>query len=119
MKSLNTFLTASLVTMVFTAAQAENRLGGLIYEDSSNMFSTVTSQSSEPVGILSFGDDHNQNLVWSTEFEQYVNPANFEKSGLANIDDVNQYMSSNPTAAGSIKNEPFIFNEMAGEYQLQ
>lgn len=119
MKTLKTFLTASLVTMLFTVVQADNPISALTYENSSNMFSAATHQSSTPVGILSYGDDYNQNSVWSTEYEEYVDAADFEKSELVSIDNINQFMENNPTASGSIKREPFIYNETVGEYHLQ
>ncbi len=78
----------------------------------------VSTQSSTPEVILSYGDDANKNSVWSTEFEQYVNPGDFQQGEVASVEDVNRLMDDNPTAAGTSR-ETFIYNELAGEYQLQ
>ena len=112
---------AILASVVITGtAQADNSLSSLIYEESANIFSEVTHQTSTAASIRSYGDDHNQSSVWSTEYEQYVNPGDFQQAEIASIGDVNQYMGSNPTAAGRIKGrETFIYNETAGEYHLQ
>ncbi len=117
MKTLTTLLTATLFASAAITAQAGNPMSNLTYEDSSNIFAEVSTQSSTPEVILSYGDDANKGSVWSTEFEQYVNPGNF-KSEIAGIGDVNQYMGNNPTAAGTSR-ETFIYNELAGEYHLQ
>ncbi len=122
MKTLKTLLTTALFASVAATgvAQADNPLSNLIYDDSSNIYSKVSYQDSSPVGILSYGDNANTDSVWSTEYEQYVNPADHKQSEIAGIEDVNQYMGSNPTAAGRMKGrETFIYNETAGEYHLQ
>ena len=59
----------------------------------------------------------NKGSVWSTEFEQYVNPGDFN-SEIAGIGDVNRLMGDNPTAAGTSR-ETFIYNELTGENHLQ
>jgi len=121
MKTLKTLLTSALFASVAisSAAQADNSLSNLIYEESSNIYSEVNHQNSKQVGILSYGDNSNQTSVWSTEFEQYVNPADFQQADIASVRDVNQYMGSNPTAAGTSHGSVFIYNETAGEYHLQ
>ncbi len=121
MKTLKTLLTSALFASVAITgtAQADNSLSSLIYEESSNIYSELTYKSSIPEGIVSYSDDANKNSVWSAEFEQYVDPADF-KQDVTSIDDVNHYMGSNPTAAGRMKGrETFIYNETAGEYHLQ
>ena len=77
----------------------------------------MRTQSSTPEVILSYGDDANKGSVWSTEFEQYVNPGDFQQD-IASVKDVNRLMSDSPTAAGTSR-ETFIYNELAGEYHLQ
>ncbi len=117
MKTLNTLLTAALFTSVAITAQADNSLSSITYEESSNIYSEVSTQSSTPVGILSYGDNSNKGSVWSAEFEQYVNPGDFQQD-IASVEDVNRLMGDNPTAAGT-SSETFIYNELAGEYHLQ
>ena len=118
MKTITTLLSAALFASAAITAQADNSLSNLIYEDSSNIYTEVSHQNSTPEAILSYGDDAKKDSVWSTEFEQYVNPDDF-KSEIAGIGDVNQYLGNNPAAAGTNRHEVFIYNELAGEYQLQ
>jgi len=120
MKTLKTLLTSALFASVAITGtvQADNSLSSLIYEESQNIYSEVTHQSSTQEGIASYSDDANKTSVWSSEYEQYVNPADF-KQDAASIDDVNRYMGSNPTAAGQSSSNVFIYNETAGEYHLQ
>ena len=111
---------AILASVVITgSAQADNSLSSLIYEESSNIYSEVNHQSSTQVGTLSYGDNANSGSVWSTEYEQYVNPSDFKQADIASIGNVNQYLGSNPTAAGKSSANVFIYNETAGEYHLQ
>ncbi|NOQ79199.1 MAG: hypothetical protein GQ546_07340 [Gammaproteobacteria bacterium] len=121
MKTLKTLLTATLFASVAITGtvQADNSLSSLIYEESLNIYGEVSQQNSIQVGILSYGDNSNQTAVWSTEYEQYVNPADFQQADIASAGDVNQYMGSNPTAAGKSSANVFIYNETAGEYHLQ
>lgn len=114
-------ISAIIASAAFTGlVQADNSLSSLIYEDSSNIFAKVTYTKGTEVSIRSYGDDYNQNSVWSSEYEQYVNPADFKQASITSIQDVNQYMGSNPTAAGRMKGrETFTYNEVAGEYHLQ
>ena len=115
----NLLISALFASVAITGiAQADNSLSSLIYEESSNIYSEADHQSSTPVGVLSYGDNANSGSVWSTEYEQYVNPADFKQADIASIGDVNQYLGSNPTAAGQ-SSETFIYNETAGEYHLQ
>ncbi|MDX2504606.1 MAG: hypothetical protein QNL62_09040 [Gammaproteobacteria bacterium] len=122
MNTLKSLFTAALLASVAITgtAQADNTLSSLIYEESANIYTDVSYKQSTTTGIRSYGDDHNQNSVWSAEFEQYVNPGDFTQTEVASIGDVNQYMGSNPTASGRMKGrETFIYNETAGEYHLQ
>jgi hypothetical protein len=121
MKNLKTLLTSALFTSValIGTVQADNSLSSLIYEESSNIYSEATHQNSIPEGIISYSDNANSNAVWSSEYEQYVNPADFKQAEVASIEEVNQYMVSNPTAAEKNRSNVFIYNETAGEYHLQ
>lgn len=122
MKTLKILVTSVLLASaaITATAQADNSLSNLIYEESSNIFTDVSYKKSTPTGIFSFGDDHDNDSVWSSEYEQYVNPADFKQAEMASIGDVNQYLGSNPAAAGKMKGrEIFIYNETAGEYHLQ
>lgn len=125
MKTLKTLLTSVLFTSVAMAgiAQAEprsdNELYDIIHPESADIFNIGDYRTSSTVGIISLSDDHNKNSVWSYEFEQYVDPADFQQAELSSVADINHYMGSQPTAAGSSQHEVFIYNETAGEYHLQ
>lgn len=121
MNILKSVLASTLLASVTLAGniQADNSLSSLIYEESSNVYSDVTLQDSMQIGIVSYSDDANKNSVWSSEFEQYVNPADFKPTEIASVGDVNQYVGGNPTAAGKNKADVFIYNETAGEFHLQ
>jgi len=127
MKTITTSLIKSVVTATLFAsvtlaatAQADDALSGLIYEESSNIYSESTLKPSEQIGVLSFGDNANKNSVWSTEFEEYVNPSDYKSTDMASINDVNQLLENNPTAAGRAKGrEVFVYNTTVGEYHLQ
>lgn len=129
MKTLKTLLTTTLFVSAAMSASVQaydaegvsgSPLSSLIYEDTSIIYNTDTQRSSSPTGILSYGDDHNKNSVWSTEFEQYVNPADFELDQIVDINSVNRMMNEQPTAAGSMTSDGiFFYNELAGEYHLQ
>ena len=124
MNTLKTLLTTTLLaSAAFSAtvqANNSNALSSFIYEESANIFSEVSYQSSTPTEIISYSDDANKTAVWSSEYEQYVNPADFKAADMMNIETVNRYMGSHPTAAGRVQdNEVFVYNETAGEYHLQ
>jgi len=125
MKILKTLLTSSLIASVVITgtAQAEqlwdDALYNMVYSVSSETLNVSDHKRSTQVGILSYGDNYNKNSVWSSEYEQYVNPADFKQADIASIGGVNQYLGSNPTAAGKSGANVFIYNETAGEYHLQ
>lgn len=125
MKTLKTLLTSVLFTSVAMAgiAQAEprsdNELYDIIHPESADIFNVGDYRTDSTVGIVSLSDDHNKNSVWSYEFEEYVNPVSFQRVELSSTDDINQYMGSEPTAAGSGRHEAFIYNETEGAYHLQ
>ncbi|MCU7819585.1 MAG: hypothetical protein KZQ56_12125 [gamma proteobacterium symbiont of Lucinoma myriamae] len=121
MKTIKTLLTATLFASVAISGtvQADNSLASAIYEDSLNIYDAVNHQNSTKTEILSYGDNSNQTSVWSTKYEQYVNPADFQQADIASIGDINRHISSNPAAAGKNSGNIFIYNETAGEYHLQ
>ncbi|MCK5647800.1 MAG: hypothetical protein KAI22_02885 [Gammaproteobacteria bacterium] len=121
MKTLKTLLTSALFASVAVTgiAQADSSLSSLIYEESANIYADVSYKQSTAASIRSYGDDHNQNSVWSYEYEQYVNPTDFSQAEIASVGGINQYMGSNPAAAGQSSGNIFFYNETAGEYHLQ
>jgi hypothetical protein len=69
----------------------------------------------QPVRII---NDRSQ-LVWSTSYEEWVNPADFSSSAQQTIASALLEMENNPPAAGGRPNQVFIWDETADEYQLQ
>jgi len=125
MKTLKTlissilFASVTMAGMVYAAPMSENELYDIIHPESADIFNAGDYQRSGTPEIVSLGDDHNKNSVWSVEFEQYINPNDLQKTEISSIDDVNQYMGNKPTASGSGQQGVFIYNETAGEYHLQ
>ena len=57
--------------------------------------------------------------VWSVVFEEWVNPADFNSDARHSIASALIELENNPPAAGNRYNQTFIWDETAGEYQLQ
>ncbi len=125
MKTLKIVLSTAFIASIALAATAQaevlwdDALYHMVYSDSSELSNVSSYRDSVQTGIISYGDDFNKDSVWSAEYEQYVNPADFKRAEIADAGDVNQYMGSHPAAAGSNRHSVFIYNETAGEYHLQ
>ncbi|MDX2507361.1 MAG: hypothetical protein QNL62_23195 [Gammaproteobacteria bacterium] len=125
MKTLKTLFASALAAGVaFTGtAQAEqlwdDALYNIIHPESADIFNVGDYKKSTAASIRSYGDDYNKDSVWSYEFEEYVNPADYHQAEMADAGDVNKYMGSHPTAAGKDSRQVFFYNELAGEYHLQ
>jgi len=76
----------------------------------------VSYQSNEVTYVQDTGEE-----VWSVEYEQWVNPADYNSTAKLTVADILQELETNPPAAGGVRpnNGVFIYNETAGEYQLQ
>jgi hypothetical protein len=120
-KSLLTsaFIASVAFTGAVQAEQWDDALYNIIHPESADILNVGDYRKSTEEGVFSLNDDFNTDSVWSYEFEQYVNPADFQRPALASTDDVNQYMGNHPTAAGDGTQEVFFYNETAGEYHLQ
>jgi len=59
--------------------------------------------------------------VYYEEYEEWINPADFNVSTkLISIADINRELETNPPAANGMSSDPvFIWDDNAGEYQLQ
>ena len=66
---------------------------------------------------VTFVEDTGQQ-VWSVEYEQWVNPADFNSTNKETLAGIEKELETNPPAAGKSSNSVFIWDEMAGEYQL-
>ena len=116
MKTLKTLFATAIIASVALAGTAQaDELMDTIHPESADLFDHSSSINARGQNeIVSLSDDSNPQ-VWSYEYEQYVNPADFTGNDYA---DINAYMEANPTAAGGTSNEVFIENPMDGDYHL-
>ena len=125
MKTLTTLISSTLFVSIaaVSIAQAEpmseNELYNVIHPESADIFNVGNYQHSAESELVSLGDAHNSDSVWSYEYEEYINPADLQRSEISSVDGINQRLGRNPTASGSGQREVFIYNETAGEYHLQ
>lgn len=119
MKTLTTLISSAIFASVSLAGLAQaDELMDIIHPESADLFDhSSTYIDSGNTGIVSLNDDRGT-LIWSFEFEQYVNPEDFSAPDYANLD-VNSYMEENPTAAGGHSSDILRWDETADEYQLQ
>ncbi len=118
MKTLTTLFASAVIASVSLAGTVQaDQLMDTIHPESADLFDHSTSISAsnqnEIVNLNEGSADGSQ--VWSYEYEQYVNPADFAKPDYA---DINKFMEDNPTAAGRRNDEVFKWNELDGDYHL-
>ncbi len=112
MKTLSTLLFA--VSAVFAVNANADAVHG--DPDIGDVF-PIQETSIQPQALTTVADTGKQ--VWSVEFEEYVNPADFNLSAQNSVASMLQEMENNPPAAGGHANSTFLWDETAGEYQLQ
>ncbi len=114
MKTLSTLFFALAASVSFNA-NADSLYGDPSMGDIFPMAST-TLQAQEISTIRDTGQ-----LVWSVEYEEFVNPADFNASTQSHqtVASALQNLDNNPPAAGSTSDSTFIWDTTAGEYQLQ
>jgi len=68
---MKTLLTSAILAsaVITGTTQADNSLSSLIYKETANIYTDVSYEKSSAASIRSYGDDHNQNSVWSYEYE--------------------------------------------------
>ncbi|MCU7940006.1 MAG: hypothetical protein KZQ64_13240 [gamma proteobacterium symbiont of Bathyaustriella thionipta] len=121
MKTLKIIVASSVIAVASLSVTAQaDELMDIIHPESADLFPADTSlKPSEPTGIKSYSDV-NGDIVWSTEYEEYVNTADFVADNSINsAQGINRYMESNPTAAGQSSEEVFKYDETYGGYMLQ
>ena len=113
MKTLSTLLFAVAAAVSFNA-NADSLYGDPSMGDIFPIQDTVL-QAQDVTTVRDTGQ-----LVWSVEYEEYVNPADFNaaKQGQT-LASALQAMDNNPPAAGHYSDSTFIWDATAGEYQLQ
>jgi len=125
MKTLTTLISTTLfasiaaISVAQAAPMSENELYDVIHPESVDIFTIGNYQRSAEAELVSLGDAHNSDSVWSYEYEEYINPADLQRSDISSVDGINQRLGKNPTASGPAQREVFIYNETAGEYHLQ
>ena len=110
----------TLTTLIFaaTAAFAVNANADAVHGDPDigDVF-PIQETSLQPQSINSIADTGKE--VWSVEYEEYVNPADFNLTTQNSVASMLQELDSNPPAAGAHSDNTFKWDETAGEYQLQ
>ncbi len=112
MKTLTTLLFAA------SAAFAVNANADAVHGDPGmgDVF-PIQETSLQPQSLNTVADTGK--LVWSVEYEEYVNPADFNLTAQNSVAGILQEMDNNPPAAGSSAQSIFKWDATAGEYQIQ
>lgn len=124
MNTLKLMLTSSIIaaaTFSVTVQADEvmdiDELMDIIHPESADLFHfDNTLKASEQSGAF-IGEDVNDNLVWSYEFEQYEKKSDF--SAKDNLREINRYLEANPTAAGKPVEEVFKWDPVYDGYMYQ
>ena len=118
MKTITTLLIAvaasfSLNASAYDSSELHNDPG---IGDVFPMEDTVIKEQKRAPYIADTGQE-----VWSNDYEQWVNPADFNVSTkLITISDINKELETNPPASNGMSFDPvFKYDDTAGEYQLQ
>ena len=110
----------TLTTLFFaaTAAFAVNANADAVHGDPGigDVF-PIQETSLQPQPVNTVADTGQE--VWSVEYEEYVNPADFNLTTQDSVASMLQELDSNPPAAGARSDDIFKWDETAGEYQLQ
>ena len=110
----------TLTTLIFaaTAAFAVNANADAVHGDPSigDVF-PIQETSLQPQPINTIADTSKE--VWSVEYEEYINPSDFNMTTQNSVASMLQELDSNPPAAGARSDNTFKWDETAGEYQLQ
>lgn len=124
MKILKNLLVSSIVaTLAFSATVQADELMDVIHPEMADVFNLDnTIHSSGSTGVFNLNDRNasNSDLVWSYEYEEFVNESDFHSdNNLYNTQLVNRFIEENPTAAGTSRNDIFKYDENYGGYMLQ
>ena len=115
MKKLSTFIIAA--TSFISLNVSADPLMDIIHPESADIFK-INRDNYEQQGIA-FANNTSK-TVWSYEYEEWVNPAQYNSSLNTNsiaraLEEMNKY----PPAAGTVSDEIFKWDETAQEFQLQ
>lgn len=124
MKTLKNIIASSiLAAMTLTVSAQADELMDIIHPESADLFHFDDSiKSSESTGVFNLNEQNGSdaNIVWSHEYEEYVNKSDFiADDRVYNAQLANRYMENNPTAAGKISNPVFKWDPTYDGYMLQ
>ena len=112
MKTITTLLLAATVTFSVNAnADAVHNDPGI------NDVFPVKETQIKPQQVDLIADTGQE--VWSVEYEQWVNPADFNSIAKESVANALRELEKYPPAAGKRSGEVFIWDETADEFQLQ
>jgi len=115
MKTLSTLIFAATAAFAVNANAGTDALHG---DPAINDVFPIQEISLQPQSIKSVADTGKQ--VWSIEYEEYVNPADFNLTSQNSVASMLQELENNPPAAGGTRTgDIFKWDSTADEYQLQ
>lgn len=114
-------ITSAIITAIAISASAQaDELMDIIHPESADLFHFDDSlKASKPSGTFSLNDDYGKQ-AWSYEYEEYVNKDDFSyENNIDNMQQVNRYLKSNPTASGKPAEPVFKWDPTYDGYMLQ
>ena len=115
MKTLSTLIFAATTAFAVNANAGTDALHG---DPAINDVFPIQATSIQPQALKNIADTGKQ--VWSVEYEEYVNPADFNLIEQNSVASLIQELENNPPAAGGTHaGDTFKWDATAGEYQLQ
>ena len=115
MKTLSTLIFAATTAFAVNANAGTDALHG---DPAINDVFPIQETSIQPQSLNTVADTGKQ--VWSIEYEEYVNPADFNLIEQNSVASLIQKLENNPPAAGRTQaDDTFKWDTTAGEYQLQ
>jgi glycerol-3-phosphate dehydrogenase len=119
MKTLSTLLFAVAASVSFTA-NAGSFNDALYGDPAINDVFPIATTALQAQALNTVADTGE--LVWSVEYEEFVNPADFNATRTTQTTSLAgalQALDDNPPAAGNTSDSVFLWDEDADEYQLQ
>ena len=116
MKTITTLLIAVAASFSLNANADSSIYGDPGIGDVFPMESTMIKEQQRTPYIADTGRE-----VWSVEYEQWVNPADFNvTTEVITVADILRELETNPPASSGMSSDPvFKYDDTAGEYQLQ
>ena len=118
----NIIASSIIATIALAGSVQADELMDIIHPESADLFHFDDSiKSSKNTGVFNLNQKAGNNkLVWSYEYEEYVNQSDFTTGNrVFNAQLVNRYMEENPTAAGEHSESVFKWDSSYDGYMLQ